>query len=110
MIRRPPRSTLFPYTTLFRSHSGGGDRRRRRARGLSHRRGRQGERRERDGQGVGRRAQGDPEVHRELHVCASAAGRQARRGALAGGAPLRRGTMAQEGGGGASPPPPPRNK
>src|SRR2546422_10953874 len=28
MIRRPPRSTLFPYTTLFRSHAGeraGGD-------------------------------------------------------------------------------------
>src|SRR5437867_10694441 len=26
MIRRPPRSTLFPYTTLFRSHpSGVGD-------------------------------------------------------------------------------------
>src|SRR5256885_12399355 len=23
MIRRPPRSTLFPYTTLFRSHKGG---------------------------------------------------------------------------------------
>src|SRR2546430_6782035 len=23
MIRRPPRSTLFPYTTLFRSPSGG---------------------------------------------------------------------------------------
>src|SRR5260370_21552859 len=23
MIRRPPRSTLFPYTTLFRSNSGG---------------------------------------------------------------------------------------
>src|SRR2546429_6638633 len=23
MIRRPPRSTLFPYTTLFRSHSFG---------------------------------------------------------------------------------------
>src|SRR5438093_13549776 len=22
MLRRPPRSTLFPYTTLFRSHSG----------------------------------------------------------------------------------------
>src|SRR3712207_9007639 len=22
MIRRPPRSTLFPYTTLFRSHAG----------------------------------------------------------------------------------------
>src|SRR5256885_14615236 len=28
MIRRPPRSTLFPYTTLFRSHHvvGGADR------------------------------------------------------------------------------------
>src|SRR3712207_8900300 len=24
MIRRPPRSTLFPYTTLFRSHARGG--------------------------------------------------------------------------------------
>src|SRR3712207_8097395 len=27
MIRRPPRSTLFPYTTLFRSHQGGESRR-----------------------------------------------------------------------------------
>src|SRR5256885_13236518 len=26
MIRRPPRSTLFPYTTLFRSHDGPADR------------------------------------------------------------------------------------
>src|SRR5688572_32383633 len=25
MLRRPPRSTLFPYTTLFRSERGGGD-------------------------------------------------------------------------------------
>src|SRR2546426_5220365 len=25
MIRRPPRSTLFPYTTLFRSHGQVGD-------------------------------------------------------------------------------------
>src|SRR3712207_8163245 len=24
MIRRPPKSTLFPYTTLFRSHQRGG--------------------------------------------------------------------------------------
>src|SRR5258708_26466576 len=32
MIRRPPRSTLFPYTTLFRSRPAGG--RRRRALGL----------------------------------------------------------------------------
>src|SRR2546422_11747908 len=29
MIRRPPRSTLFPYTTLFRSVSAGGAPRRR---------------------------------------------------------------------------------
>src|SRR2546422_1402229 len=35
MIRRPPRSTLFPYTTLFRSHApAGGDRRGPRARGV----------------------------------------------------------------------------
>src|SRR5436305_11029393 len=26
MIRRPPRSTLFPYTTLFRSENAGRDR------------------------------------------------------------------------------------
>src|SRR5256884_3993483 len=32
MIRRPPRSTLFPYTTLFRS-SAGGERKVRLARG-----------------------------------------------------------------------------
>src|SRR3989442_6872361 len=31
MIRRPPRSPLFPYTTLFRSRARGGDRRRRQA-------------------------------------------------------------------------------
>src|SRR5437868_12061689 len=30
MIRRPPRSTLFPYTTLFRSRRQGRDRRHRR--------------------------------------------------------------------------------
>src|SRR2546428_8671715 len=28
MIRRPPRSTLFPYTTLFRSEAGSRQRRR----------------------------------------------------------------------------------
>src|SRR5207249_9563643 len=44
MIRRPPRSTLFPYTTLFRSPSGGAARRGsgsgwRRARGPRPRRG-----------------------------------------------------------------------
>src|SRR2546428_8238383 len=30
MIRRPPRSTLFPYTTLFRSSAGNSSRRPRR--------------------------------------------------------------------------------
>src|SRR2546430_9130643 len=34
MIRRPPRSTLFPYTTLFRSR--GGDRRKIEDRELNH--------------------------------------------------------------------------
>src|SRR5437870_10980599 len=44
MIRRPPRSTLFPYTTLFRSHCRSGRRparvapaERRHARGLGER-------------------------------------------------------------------------
>src|SRR5436189_3829751 len=35
MIRRPPRSTLFPYTTLFRSRREGPLHRRQRARGPS---------------------------------------------------------------------------
>src|SRR5258707_2441323 len=43
MIRRPPRSTLFPYTTLFRSR-------------VARRRGAEGE--------GGRHAGGGPEVHR----------------------------------------------
>src|SRR3712207_9020278 len=34
MIRRPPRSTLFPYTTLFRSEEGGSAATARRAGGL----------------------------------------------------------------------------
>src|SRR5437588_4657646 len=34
MIRRPPRSTLFPYTTLFRSPAGGGIRQNRNIRQL----------------------------------------------------------------------------
>src|SRR2546427_6914094 len=33
MIRRPPRSTLFPYTTLFRSHHASRDRPARHAKG-----------------------------------------------------------------------------
>src|SRR5258708_25265194 len=40
MIRRPPRSTLFPYTTLFRSHGHhGGPSRHRPLRGHTHRSG-----------------------------------------------------------------------
>src|SRR3712207_8926721 len=34
MIRRPPRSTLFPYTTLFRSRGSGRRKRRRAAAGV----------------------------------------------------------------------------
>src|SRR3712207_8915263 len=55
MIRRPPRSTLFPYTTLFRS------------RGAAALHGRRGRRRRRDerlrhGHRQGRRADGLPRV------------------------------------------------
>src|SRR3712207_7791672 len=47
MIRRPPRSTLFPYTTLFRSDRRGGARvRRRHPREVSGVRGRGGFRRD----------------------------------------------------------------
>src|SRR3712207_8350363 len=42
MIRRPPRSTLFPYTTLFRSR---GPKRRKRTRDRGGRRGRRPRRR-----------------------------------------------------------------
>src|SRR5688572_31697770 len=38
MIRRPPRSTLFPYTTLFRSQPAGGAAGRRRPGGAGGRR------------------------------------------------------------------------
>src|SRR2546429_3301679 len=38
MIRRPPRSTLFPYTTLFRSVGAGADGHSAAATGLSYRR------------------------------------------------------------------------
>src|SRR3712207_7487636 len=54
MIRRPPRSTLFPYTTLFRSR-----RRRRRRRGWS---GRLGAR------GPSRADRGSADAARELHA------------------------------------------
>src|SRR3712207_8431922 len=57
MIRRPPRSTLFPYTTLFRSRGRGPHGRPRRGgdeRGLAGRRAADGARRDRAG--AGRRA------------------------------------------------------
>src|SRR2546430_10896008 len=46
MIRRPPRSTLFPYTTLFRSRN---ERARRKQRGIELRFGRQRRSRQRVG-------------------------------------------------------------
>src|SRR2546430_8202919 len=57
MIRRPPRSTLFPYTTLFRSARHGGD-----CRGVGDRRG--GLQHDDDeGRGIDRRAGlGEPET------------------------------------------------
>src|SRR3712207_8745246 len=75
MIRRPPRSTLFPYTTLFRSRraAAGGEHRQAPgadggvaavARGGGVRRGRDlhpdRERQGRDGGGVGRGGRGGP--------------------------------------------------
>src|SRR2546427_3740044 len=37
MLRRPPRSTLFPYTTLFRSHDTVGEQHLAKAEGREHR-------------------------------------------------------------------------
>src|SRR5256885_4684575 len=51
MIRRPPRSTLFPYTTLFRSRRGGRSRTHRRGWACRSGRSRAGPRRSRDGRG-----------------------------------------------------------
>src|SRR2546430_9887375 len=83
MIRRPPRSTLFPYTTLFRSRRGGHAGRlrdaRRAPRGLGSRRARRGP---------------PPAVRRPRAARALSGGRLprgARRGRGRGGArPLRR--------------------
>src|SRR5258707_3471666 len=62
MIRRPPRSTLFPYTTLFRSQSTGD--------GLVRRQGLVGRRQPPQQPGQGR--------HRS-HLCHQRPGRQNRR-------------------------------
>src|SRR3989442_3961038 len=60
MIRRPPRSTLFPYTTLFRSHRRHLRSRRRRPHGAGARKGRRrpDPQRPRQGPGVDPRLQG----------------------------------------------------
>src|SRR2546426_6425973 len=59
MIRRPPRSTLFPYTTLFRSHTG--DDRRQKLLGECH--------------DIGELRKGDLRLHHpELHEMASSLG------------------------------------
>src|SRR2546430_9076126 len=63
MIRRPPRSTLFPYTTLFRSGIGVGARRSERGR-------RGGKRPTRAGRAArrGHAPQGDPAERSEEHT------------------------------------------
>src|SRR3712207_6972181 len=60
MIRRPPRSTLFPYTTLFRSRRASRGRGRRRRAGRAARRARGGGGRSRSG---ARRRPGRSEEH-----------------------------------------------
>src|SRR3712207_6212443 len=68
MIRRPPRSTLFPYTTLFRSglpQHGLADDRHRRADGRARRHARQDRRLLRAGGGLGHRLPAD--AHRADH-------------------------------------------
>src|SRR3712207_7656130 len=68
MIRRPPRSTLFPYTTLFRSPLGCGE-----ARG--HLAG-AGERPVADADGLGERHLADPAVHGRLPARGGLRGRE----------------------------------
>src|SRR5256885_11701056 len=65
MIRRPPRSTLFPYTTLFRSArplaGGAGEARRLRPARVQRRGPRHGDRRTRTAAGVQRDGDGPPD-------------------------------------------------
>src|SRR3989454_1499594 len=62
MIRRPPRSTLFPYTTLFRSRAGEG-----RSRGGEEGRGRGGRRGQGESSGGTRGESGQQGIQREGH-------------------------------------------
>src|SRR2546422_8137372 len=75
MIRRPPRSTLFPYTTLFRSGAGrAGQGRGPRARGRARspararQRGRRDDRERRAGRRGGRSEEHTSELQSRLHL------------------------------------------
>src|SRR2546421_4368251 len=57
MIRRPPRSTLFPYTTLFRSHCGVG----------TDAQGERDDSNEREARRLGESANGKAEIGRKSH-------------------------------------------
>src|SRR2546422_10950495 len=65
MIRRPPRSTLFPYTTLFRSRLRLG---RQRTRGQLQREGQLRPRLLFPGRGVGRSEEHTSELQSRLHL------------------------------------------
>src|SRR2546422_8872861 len=93
MIRRPPRSTLFPYTTLFRSGGSGRNGARARSELLHHLRlwtRESGRRSEREGRG--RRGADDDGARGRTGAIRGAPSDAARRG---------------RGGGGRGPPPPP---
>src|SRR5256885_12058361 len=70
MIRRPPRSTLFPYTTLFRSQYFGCHVGRRRRNDRAHRR-RGGRERPPGGEPVGHLDQRQPRDRRGLEILRS---------------------------------------
>src|SRR3712207_7340624 len=71
MIRRPPRSTLFPYTTLFRSRRVGAAAPRRAAPGRDDGPGRPLDRRDREGLRLGRRPElGRRAVQADVRVAA----------------------------------------
>src|SRR2546422_2223449 len=68
MIRRPPRSTLFPYTTLFRSPSGGRGRAARRLLSGRGRRCRAGRTRRRERGGAAPALDALPHLRSEEHT------------------------------------------
>src|SRR3989454_5996003 len=97
MIRRPPRSTLFPYTTLFRSRDRTRSHRARRSRAAGM--GARGRDQERDRRALGtgradRRGRGSGRPHRP----AERDRRRARRAAGGAGPAVRAGRLDQAGG------------